>query len=89
MVQYFTTSDRFLLDTRSGAVNGVRSDQSNITLDRVDVNDQSNGYAFTSLLPTTIDSVQEEAGCRGWRSLRNSQTRAGLAVRSHSQWPTG
>ena len=29
-------------DTRNGAVNGARSDQSNITLDGVDVNDQSN-----------------------------------------------
>lgn len=46
-------------DTRSGAVNGARSDQSNVTLDGVDVNDQSNGYAFTSVLPTTLDSVQE------------------------------
>jgi Carboxypeptidase regulatory-like domain len=46
-------------DTRNGAVNGARSDQSNITLDGVDVNDQSNGYAFTSVLPTTLDSVQE------------------------------
>jgi len=46
-------------DTRSGAVNGARSDQSNVTLDGVDVNDQSGGYAFTSVLPTTLDSVQE------------------------------
>ena len=46
-------------DTRSGAVNGARSDQSNITLDGVDVNDQGNGYAFTSVLPVTLDSVQE------------------------------
>lgn len=46
-------------DTRSGAVNGARSDQSNVSLDGVDVNDQSNGYAFTSVLPTTLDSVQE------------------------------
>ena len=46
-------------DTRSGAVNGARSDQSNITLDGVDVNEQSSGYAFTSVLPTTQDSVQE------------------------------
>ena len=46
-------------DTRSGAVNGARSDQSNITLDGVDVNDQSSGYAFTAVLPTTQDSVQE------------------------------
>ncbi len=46
-------------DTRNGAVNGARSDQSNITLDGVDVNDQSAGYAFTSVLPVTLDSVQE------------------------------
>jgi len=46
-------------DTRNGAVNGARSDQSNITLDGVDVNDQVAGYAFTSVLPTTLDSVQE------------------------------
>ena len=46
-------------DTRNGAVNGARSDQSNVTLDNVDVNDQSNGYAFTSVLPVTQDSVQE------------------------------
>src|SRR5207245_3243600 len=31
----------------------------NITLDGVDVNDQSNGYDLTSVLPTTLDSVQE------------------------------
>jgi len=45
-------------DTRNGSVNGARSDQSNITLDGVDVNDQVAGYAFTSVLPTTLDSVQ-------------------------------
>src|SRR5260221_709675 len=46
-------------DTRNGAVNGARSDQSNVTLDNVDVNDQSNGYAFTSVPPVTQDSVQD------------------------------
>lgn len=46
-------------DTRSGAVNGERSDQSNVTLDGVDVNDQGSGFAFTSVLPVTVDSVQE------------------------------
>src|SRR5437879_792341 len=46
-------------DTRSGSVNGARSDQSDVTLDGVDVNDQANGYAFTSILPVTLDSVQE------------------------------
>src|SRR4029077_14111300 len=47
------------VDTRSGAVNGARSDQSNITLDGVDVNDNNGGDAFTSVLPITGDSVQE------------------------------
>ena len=46
-------------DTRSGAVNGARSDQSNITLDGVDVNSDLKGYAFASVLPITQDSVQE------------------------------
>lgn len=46
-------------DTRSGAVNGARSDQSNVTLDGIDANDQGNGYAFTSVLPVTLDSVEE------------------------------
>lgn len=45
-------------DTRSGAVNGARSDQSNVTLDGVPVND-AGGHAFTSVLPVTLDSVQE------------------------------
>ncbi len=47
------------VDTRSGAVNGARSDQSNVTLDGVDVNDQVNGSAFTSVLPVSLDSIQE------------------------------
>jgi len=46
-------------DTRNGAVNGARSDQSNITLDGVDVNADTKGYAFDSVLPITQDSVQE------------------------------
>jgi len=45
-------------DTRSGSVNGARSDQSNVTLDGVPVND-AGGHAFTSVLPVTLDSVQE------------------------------
>src|SRR6516165_2015438 len=46
-------------DTRGGAVNGSHSDQSNITLDGVDVNTDTKGYAFQSVLPITQDSVQE------------------------------
>ncbi|MFP5228207.1 MAG: carboxypeptidase regulatory-like domain-containing protein [Acidobacteriota bacterium] len=46
-------------DSRAGSVNGGRSDQSNITLDGIDVNDVNNGYAFTSVLRTTQDSIAE------------------------------
>jgi hypothetical protein len=46
------------VDTRGGSVNGARSDQSNFTLDGVDVNDQT-GNAFKSVLPVSLDSVQE------------------------------
>src|SRR5271166_3029421 len=46
-------------DTRSGAVNGLRSDQSNVTLDGIGVNDQNNGYAFASVLNMPPDSVEE------------------------------
>jgi len=45
-------------DTRKGAVNGARSDQSSVTVDGVQVHDEG-GRAFTSVLPVTLDSVQE------------------------------
>jgi hypothetical protein len=48
-----------MTDTRGGAVNGAHSDQSNITIDGVDANDQANGYAFTSALRVTPESMQE------------------------------
>jgi hypothetical protein len=47
------------LDGREGVVNGVRGNQTNVTLDGVDVNDWQNQAAFTSALPVTLDSVQE------------------------------
>jgi len=46
-------------DYRSGAVNGGKSDQGNVLLDGVDVNDQQTRAAFTSVLRVTLDSVQE------------------------------
>jgi len=46
-------------DGRSGSVSGSRSDQTNITLDGVDVNDPQYGIAFTSVLRATQDSLQE------------------------------
>jgi hypothetical protein len=51
--------------TRGGTVNGGRSDQANITLDGVDVNEQQRGLdvvtgeAFASVLRVTPDTVQE------------------------------
>ena len=46
-------------DSRTGIVNGARQDQSNVTLDGVDDNDQNNGYAFNGVLRSTRDSVEE------------------------------
>ncbi len=46
-------------DSRSGTVDGARSDQSNVTLDGVDDNDQNAGYAFSGVLRSTRDSVEE------------------------------
>lgn len=46
-------------DSRSGSVNGARSDQTNITLDGVDDNDQLNGFAFQGALRATLDSIEE------------------------------
>ncbi len=58
-------------DYRSGSVNGGKSDQGNVTLDGVDVNDQQFRTAFTSVLRTTLDSVQE---------FRTTTTNAGADV---------
>jgi Carboxypeptidase regulatory-like domain len=46
-------------DSRSGSVAGARSDQTNVTLDGLDDNDQQNGYAFTGVLRSTLDSTEE------------------------------
>ncbi len=52
-------SDAAMADSRSGAVNGGRSDQGNITLDGIDDNDQVRGLAFFGVLRETQDSVEE------------------------------
>jgi hypothetical protein len=46
-------------DSRAGAVNGARSDQSNITLDGVDNNDELLGTAFTGAIRAPLDSLEE------------------------------
>jgi len=46
-------------DSRSGVVNGGRSDQGNVTLDGVDDNNQVNGFAFQGVLRETQDAIEE------------------------------
>jgi Carboxypeptidase regulatory-like domain len=46
-------------DSRTGAVNGVRSDQGNITMDGLDDNDQRSNLPFTGVLRETLDSIDE------------------------------
>jgi len=46
-------------DSRGGSVNGARSDQTNLTVDGIDDNDQVKGYAFQGALRSTLDSLQE------------------------------
>ncbi|MCS6951602.1 MAG: carboxypeptidase-like regulatory domain-containing protein [Bryobacterales bacterium] len=51
------TGDSF--DYRSGAVNGGKSDQSNLTLDGIDINNQQERYSLVGVLRVTPDSIQE------------------------------
>jgi outer membrane receptor protein involved in Fe transport len=46
-------------DSRGGSVNGARSDQTNITVDGLDNNDQLLGNAFTGVLRIPMDSIEE------------------------------
>jgi hypothetical protein len=48
--------------SRDGAVAGARSDQGNITLDGLDVNDFAGGFAFATVGNAPVDSVQEFRG---------------------------
>lgn len=54
-----TTDSQQDNDSRGGSVNGARSDQTNITLDGLDDNDQLEGYAFEGAMRATLDSLQE------------------------------
>src|SRR5579864_5189506 len=46
-------------DSRGGSVAGARSDQTNVTVDGLDNNDQLEGYAFQGALRVPLDSIQE------------------------------
>ena len=59
-------------DSRGGSVSGARSDQTNITLDGVDDNDQVKGYAFTGALRSTLVGLAND-----WFN-KQSQLQSGL-----------
>lgn len=44
---------------RDGAVTGARTDQGNITVDGIDVNDMAGGFAFTTVGQAPVDAIQE------------------------------
>ena len=74
-------------DSRSGAVNGERSDQGNITLDGVDDNDQLRGLAFFPVLRETQDSLDEFrtiTGNGGADAGRSSGAQVSLVTKSGS-----
>jgi hypothetical protein len=48
--------------SRQGAITGARTDQGNVTLDGLDVNDFAGGFAFTVVGNAPVDSVQEFRG---------------------------
>jgi hypothetical protein len=53
------TQSGFDSDSRSGTVNGGRSDQTNITLDGTDDNDQAGGRALQGAIRVPLDSLEE------------------------------
>ncbi len=48
--------------SRDGSISGARTDQANITVDGLDVNDFATGQAFYTTVNAPIDSVQEFRG---------------------------
>ncbi len=72
-------------DPRNGAVSGARADQSNVTLDGVDVNDPQFGTAYTSAVRVTLDSLQEfrvTTSNFGAESGRSSAAQVSLVTKS-------
>jgi hypothetical protein len=48
--------------SRDGATTGARTDQGNVTLDGLDVNDFAGGFAFTIVGNAPVDAIQEFRG---------------------------
>ncbi len=80
------------VDPRFGSVSGARADQANVTLDGIDVNDNQNQTAFTSVLRTTLDSVQEfrvTTSSYGADSGRSSGPQVSLVTKSGTNTVAG
>jgi Carboxypeptidase regulatory-like domain len=58
-VTYIGSSVDQTNDSRGGTVSGARSDQTNVTYDGLDNNDQVDGFAFQGAMRATLDSLQE------------------------------
>ena len=54
-----TTTDNDPNSSRAGAVTGSRTDQGNITLDGLDVNDFATGQSYSTVGNAPVDSIQE------------------------------
>ena len=75
------------IDPRSGAVSGGRADQSNVTLDGIDVNDPQFGTAYSSAVRVTLDSLSEfrvSTSNYGADTGRSSGAQVSLVTRSGS-----
>jgi hypothetical protein len=72
-------------DSRSGSVNGGRSDQGNITIDGLDDNEPVGGFAFDPVLRETQDSIQEfrvSTGNTGSEFGRSSGAQIAMVTKS-------
>ncbi len=80
-------------DHRGGSVSGARSDQTNVTLDGVDVNDPITGAAFQSVLRVTQDALQEfRVSTTNYSSEgggRSSAAQVSLVTKSGTNKPHG
>jgi len=74
-------------DSRGGAVNGARSDQTNLTVDGLDNNDQLQGKAFIGVLRIPSESISEfrvTTSSSNADSGRSSGAQVALATKSGS-----
>ena len=85
-VTYLGTNTDAASDSRSGAVHGARSDQTNITVDGLDNNDQLLGTAFTGVLRMPMDSLEEFRVTTSNANADAGRSSARSLVRAHRLW---